>query len=372
MNLIYLGTPGVGENIQMIPAWRDWQKVGATPPAALFVYLPETQANSGIFTDILPNMVAKPWPLRWAKDGSVILDTPLLESISGIHAVSPGETTHIKSRQNILIETTVPVPSMIVIEPRYACPGHHSVPDGNGVMLNGAPPTDTTFQLHMPVAGVHMADILLCSGSNEPMRSIPPSVFVNLAKHLDVALHGGAALPKQKKLALFLANARYKEALDQMWPEWKDKVLMCYEDTGTGQSLKHCAKIIGLSHITISPDTGTAHIALAASMMAPDKHHLIFLPTREHHASVFSLQQEPFFTHVRKHDPHCDRTCRGCSVAPVPTVPKNYPWSLRCSRSSSVPCLMLNEANCHGLTEIAMAHLLALKSGSKCATATTV
>jgi hypothetical protein len=60
MNLIYLGTPGLGENIQMIPAWREWQMKGPTPPVALFVYLPEAQANSRLFDDVLPNMVAKP------------------------------------------------------------------------------------------------------------------------------------------------------------------------------------------------------------------------------------------------------------------------------------------------------------------------
>jgi hypothetical protein len=355
----------------MIPAWRDWQNLASHTklvPLRLDVILPSAQAASGIFTDILPNCKALGYDIRWAKDGSVILDQPFITALySECGSADPVE---IRSRQNIDLQGTLP--TGWTVEPRFPCPGHHSVPDGNGVMLNGAVPVDTLFGLNMPVAGTEMADILLCSGSNENMRAIPPSVFVNLAKHLDAALHGGAALPKQKRLSLFIANDRYREALNQMWPEWKDKVLRCYMDEGTAISLKRAAALIGLSRVTISPDTGTAHIALAAAMMAPDKHHLVFLPTREHQQSVFSAGQAPFYTFARKYDPHCDMACRGCATIPAPPVPKNYPWSLRCSRSSSVPCLMLSDAQCHGISAIAMAHLLALRGGMKCMTATVV
>jgi hypothetical protein len=357
MNLIYLGTPGLGENIQMIPAWREWQMKGPTPPVALFVYLPEAQANSRLFDDVLPNMVAKPWPIKWARDGAVILDDALMGSINAIASVSPGETTHIRSRQEINIEAA---PSgLVVVEPRYACSGTYSVPDGNGVMLTGGPPISTLFALNMDVDSPDQS-VCLCSGSNENMRAFAPSVFVTLAKALAKALP-----PKQ--LSLFLANERYMLALDQMWPEWRDKVMRTYMDIGTAGSLKNMAKIIGLSKIVISPDTGTAHVALAASMMSPADHKLIFLPTREHEGSVFSVEQSAFYTYARKRDPHCDRMCRGCNPG-LKSVPDKYPWSLQCSRSNSVPCLKFDEANIKGLVDITQAHLIALNSGMNCMT----
>lgn len=354
MNLIYLGTPGVGENIQMIPAWREWRTNSVTRAVRnLDVVLPLTQAQSDIFDST--NWIVRGYDIRWARDGSVILDQSF---INWLHIAIGAEPCEIRSRQHIDVEGTLPKDWNV--EPRFPSPGGISVPEGNGLMINGKMPSSTAFFLNLK-ALPESTDICLCSGSNENMRSIPPSSFVHLAQKLAHQLHGGASLPKKKRLALVLANDRYLGALDTMWPNWKDQVFRWCVDEGTAITLQGAGAVINNSLVTISPDTGTAHIALAAAMGNPARKFL-FLPTREFSGSVFSAEQLSYMTRWVKSAPACDKGCR--SYHPGAHVPKDYPWSLKCSRSSSVPCLMFSESDIKDIANIATMMLAHAKSAT--------
>lgn len=328
-HLIYLGTPGVGENIQCIPSWREWS---ADFGEDMYAVLPQEQAASGLF-----NMAAHiiGYDIRWEHDGAIHLDKRLVSAVETLIrskvSTDPDDRFKFASRQHINVVD--PLPTNFEAQLRYAS-APVPVVEGNGLMLNGHGASDHTFALSFPAPGKPVA-MTLCSGSFEPMRSIPPTAFVRLFRELVDQLGLGHG-----SVNLVLTGPRYLDAIGMIDPKLLKYINESYLDEETGKSLALAARAIHDAELVVTPDSGPLHIALASRMMKGKAANggLIFLPTREDEKQVLSEPQLEYCTVLKLPDPACAKDCRG-RLGGYTSVPSNYPWSLACSNDKAVPCL---------------------------------
>ena len=324
--LVYLGTPGLGENIQMIPAWWLWRG----PGDSLAAVLPAAQASSGLFNGRADKIIGH--ELRWARHGEVIIDDGLIRSVLG--SGLPTEEMVFASRQKI--ELACKLPAGASVQERHPSPGGIPVVEGNIRALTGRHGTDADHRLtlNFPPRS-NTADeggIVLCSGSFEPMRSIPPSSMVALLRSLT-----SARVSHGRPIDLVLSSERYIDAVCMAFRMLSSVVRRICVDGGTPDTLSHAASIIHEGSVVISPDSGTAHLAYASAEEA-GRTKLLFLPTREPGCAVFSDEQRRLIVEHVMPEPRCDMMCRGRRGMSF-SVPNGYPWSLACSRGQSVPCL---------------------------------
>ena len=323
MPAYYIGSTGLGENLQAVPAMRALAQLHKTRVTPV-IRIPHHAVFQFDDEELAP---AIGWPLHYG-DGEVVMDKALLGYLK-----SRDQFFRLASHMRINCDIS-PASRNTIISMR---PSSDRLDVVRSIYTRfGGPPMvpAETFKLSCYFKGLE--DIrpvrnhaVICAGSGEALRQLPLA---------SMELIAGACKERGFRHITLLLAANQVVSHPIPFP--------FVPDLRTEKSLLSSARVIANAGVVITPDSGLFNLALALGKKC------VWLESREPAIDLISPICMEQIVQFRKESPACNLGCRARNEDGYNQP--NYPLGLACWEKSPAPCLTYDASDAHRISELAV------------------